>query len=422
MRGRWALSGLMILLSLPPFVSAQIRLDVIGPGGAGIPIAVSPLQDLGGESARPGETFADVVARDLDLSGFFKVIDRGAYIEGPAPVSAEEINFQDWATLNAYVLVKGGFSFAGDSLTAEVRLFDVAGRKQLGGKRYRGERKDMRRMAHRFADEIMRILTGELGPFDSQIAFVSTRGGGRAKNLYLTDLTGTEVTQITKERTLNLGPNWNPTGNMLSYFSYKQGGPYPYRLELYNGRESRLSPLIGYKSRWSPDGTMIAASLEQDGNSDIYLLSPEGRIIQRLTENSDIDISPTWSPNGEEIAFCSSRTGGPQIYIINIHTSRTQRLTFKGDYNTSPAWSPKGDLIAYVTRSGGFQIMTISPSGGDPKEVTSGEDPSWSPDGRYLVFSSGGRLRVASKEGRSVKQLTAGGGDDSSPAWSPRLE
>lgn len=418
----WALSGLVILLSLSSFASAQIKLDIYGPGGAGIPIAISPLQDLGGESARPGETFADVVARDLDLSGFFKVIPRETYIEGPAPVSTEEINFQNWATLDAHALVKGGFSLSGDSLTAEVRLFDVAGRKQLGGKRYRGERKEIRRMAHRFADEIMRILTGELGPFDSQIAFVSNRGGGRAKNLYLTDLTGTEVTQITKDRTLNLGPNWSPTGNMLTYFSYKQGGPYPYRLELYNGRESRLYPLVGYKSQWSPDGTMLAASLEQDGNSDIYLLSPEGRLIQRLTENSDIDISPTWSPSGDEIAFCSSRTGGPQIHIMNIHTGRTQRLTFKGDYNTSPTWSPKGDLIAYVTRSGGFRIMTISPAGGDPQEVTSGEDPSWSPDGRYLVFSSRGRLRVASKDGRSVKQLTAGGGDDSSPAWSPRLE
>jgi Tol biopolymer transport system component len=73
-------------------------------------------------------------------------------------------------------------------------------------------------------------------------------------------------------------------------------------------------------------------------------------------------------------------------------------------------------------RSGGFRIMTTSVRGGEPQEIAQGEDPSWSPDGRYLVFSSRGRLRIARKDGRSVKQLTGGGGDDTSPAWSPRLE
>jgi len=66
--------------------------------------------------------------------------------------------------------------------------------------------------------------------------------------------------------------------------------------------------------------------------------------------------------------------------------------------------------------------MTMSASGGDPQEIAPGEDPSWSPDGRYVVFSSRRRLYVASKDGRVVKQLTGGGGDDTSPAWSPRLE
>jgi len=419
----WVVLGLALRLSTPLSAGAQIKIEIEGPGGAGIPIAISPLKDLDdrGEK-RLGETFADVVDRDLDLSGYFKVIDRGAYVEGPDPLSPAEINFQNWSVLNALALVKGGFSLDGDTLTVEVRLFDVAQRKQLGGKRYRGERKDLRRMAHRFADQIMLSLTGELGPFNSQIAFVSNRSGGRAKEIYVTDLTGTEVTQITKDRTLSLGPSWNPAANVLTYFSYKQGGPYPYRLDLSGGRESRLYPVVGYKSQWSPDGTTIAVSLEQEGNSDLFLLSPEGRLIRRLTENPDIDISPTWSPDGQEIAFCSNRSGNPQIYVVNVNTGRSRRLTFKGDYNTSPAWSPKGDLIAYTTRSGGFHIMTISPTGGDPKEVAAGEDPSWAPDGRYLVFSQRRRLYIASKDGRSVKQLTAGGGDDTSPAWSSRLE
>jgi TolB protein len=107
---------------------------------------------------------------------------------------------------------------------------------------------------------------------------------------------------------------------------------------------------------------------------------------------------------------------------MNVNGGSARRLTFKGQYNTSPAWSPKGDRIAYTSRGGGFQVMTIDLNGGEPQEVAAGEDPSWSPDGRYLVLTTRGRLRIASKDGRSVKQLTGGGGDDTSPAWSARLE
>jgi TolB protein len=421
---RWTLFlQVFIFLGLAIPVHAQYRIDVPEPGSAGLPIALSPLKSTGSEGgARLGEEFAEVIARDLDLSGLFKPIDRGAYIEGPAGLSLEEINFQNWSVLGALALVKGSFSLDGGDLTVEARLFDVAQRKQLGGKRYRGERKDLRRMAHRFADQIMLLLTGELGPFDSKIAFVSNRGGGRAKEIYVTDLTGTEITQVTRDRTLSLGPSWNAEGSVLSFFSYKQGGPFPYRIDLFSGQEGRLYPVVGYSGRWSPDGSMIAVSLDQQGNSDLFLISPEGRLIQRLTDSPDIEVSPSWSPDGRQLAFCSNRSGNPQIYVMNVNGGSVRRLTFRGDYNTSPAWSPKGDRIAYTTRGGGFRIMTIEVGGGEPQEVAAGEDPSWSPDGRYLVFSTRGRLRIASKEGRSVKQLTEGGGDDTSPAWSARLE
>lgn len=414
------LFALIVLVSTASVAHAQIRIQVPEPGGEGLPIAISPL--AGEREQRLGEQFADVVSRDLDLAGLFKVIDRGAYIEGPAGLSSEEINFQNWSILGALALIKGRFSFEGENLIVEARLFDVAERRQLGGKRYRGERKDLTRMAHRFADQIMLFLTGELGPFDSRIAFVSRKSGGRAKEIYTTDLSGTDLAQITKNRTLNLGPSWHPRTTMLSYASYKSGGPYPYVIDLSTGRDRRLHTTVGYSGRWSPDGSMIALSAEQGGNSDLVLLSPEGRLIRRLTDHPGIDVSPSWSPDGREIAFCSGRGGSPQIYVMNVSTGSARRVTFRGDYNTSPSWSPKGDRIAYTSRAGGFRIMTIDAGGGDPQEVTAGEDPSWSPDGRYLVLSQRGRLFIASKDGRSVKQLTGSRGDDTSPAWSARLE
>ncbi len=402
----------------------QIEIKVPEPGGAGLPIALSPLAHQStGVDRGLGAIFSDIIARDLDLSGLFRVIDRGTYLEGPDAAVEAEINFGHWSVLGALALMKGGVWLEGDRLTVEARLFDVAQRRYLGGKRYRGQRKDLHSMAHRFADHVMLLLTGEEGPFNSRIAFVSNRAGGRAKEVYVTDLTGSKVERVTHARTLILGPNWNPGATDLFYISYKRGGPYPFRFELHSGKEWQLSKAVSYSGQWSPDGQTIAISAERDGNTDLFLLSSQGHVIRRLTTNVGIDVSPVWSPDGRRLAFCSSRSGRPQIYALDLDSGKIRRLTFAGGSNTSPAWSPKeGRLIAYTSQSRGLDIKTVDVQSGQVRTVTAGEDPSWSPDGRYLVLSVGGRLWIASRDGRSVKQLTGGEGNDISPTWSARLQ
>jgi Tol biopolymer transport system component len=92
----------------------------------------------------------------------------------------------------------------------------------------------------------------------------------------------------------------------------------------------------------------------------------------------------------------------------------------------SPTVSPDGRTIAFAA----LGDLWLMPLGGKPGNLTRDRfldtEPAWSPDGRYLVFSStrGGRrtLWMSDREGRAPNELTRGGGDDSSPAWSPRLE
>ncbi|MGE0825136.1 MAG: Tol-Pal system beta propeller repeat protein TolB [Candidatus Binatia bacterium] len=427
--GKWKSSvplwvGLVICGLAAGNAQGQINLQISKEGGQNLPIALAALQGTGrGAERELSNDFIEILGHDLDLSGYFRVIDGTDGADEAEGVVPEEINFQNWSARGALALVKGSLSVVGGEVTLEARLFDVAQHKQLGGKRYRGGQGDVRRMAHRFADEILLLLTGERGPFDSRIAFVSNRSGGRAKELYLTDLSGRQITALTRDRSLSVGPSWDPSSSMIAYCSYRRGGPYPYILDVQTGQQRRLSSVVGYSGgRWSPDGSMIAVSLEQDGNSDLFLLSSSGEVMRRLTDDPGIDVSPTWSPDGKQIAFCSGRRGGPQIYVMDVANGNLRRLTFRGDYNTSPMWSPKGDLIAYTSRSGGFRVMVIPVKGGEPREIARGEDPSWSPDGRYLVFGHRGRLVVARKDGQSIKELTRGGGDDTSPTWSPHLE
>ena len=177
------LTVIAALVVFAPPAPAQLRIEIPKPGGEGVPIAISPLSNPDSHAEQQiGETFARTIARDLTLSGLFRVLDRRAYIEGPEGFVLDRINFQRLVSLRTrYALVKGGFWLNGEQLTIEARLFDVTQQKQLGGRRYLGHKRDVRRMAHRFADQIMLFLTGEEGPFNSNIAFISNRVDGRSQ-------------------------------------------------------------------------------------------------------------------------------------------------------------------------------------------------------------------------------------------------
>lgn len=412
--------------------AAQVRGTIVGPGATSFPIAVSPLKSTSGAEREAG-VFADVVAKDLDLSGLFRVIDRGAYIENAqqSGVTAETIDFHDWSTIGAQALVKGTVERDGDGLVVEARLFDVVEGKQIGGKRYRAGDDELRRIAHRFADEIMQILTGERGPFESRIAFASRRKG-RFKEIYAMSIDAGDLRPVTHDGSIALAPSWSPDGKSLLFTSFASGNPSLFVTDL-GGDKRLLSSRRGLNlgGRWSPGGRAIAVALENGGATDIALLDPDGQLMHFVTKDRSIDVSPSWSPDGQSIVFCSDRGGGPQIYVVSAQGGTPRRVTFEGNYNTSPAWSPKGDRIAYASRVGGrFQVYTVALGGGDVKRITGtrgdNEDPSWSPDGRYLVFSStrdgSGAIYLSDALGTRQTRLTPSGGDDSSPAWSRWLE
>jgi TolB protein len=420
------------VLALAASAHAQVRGTIVGPGSTSYPIAVSPLKS--GGDTHDGDRFADVVARDLDLSGLFKVIDRAAYIEDAehSGATSDSINFDNWKTIGALALVKGTLERESDGVVVEARLFDVVERKQLAGKRYRTGDGDLRRIAHRFADEIMLALTGARGPFDSRIAFASRRDG-RFKEIWAMSLDGGDLRQVTRERMIALSPSWSPDSRALLFTSYRTGNPSLFEIDLGGGAPRLISAQRGLNlgGRFSPAGRAIAVALESGGQTDVALLDPSGQLIRWVTRDRALDVSPSWSPDGRSLVFCSDRGGGPQIYVVSADGGEPRRVSYQGNYNTSPAWSPTGDRIAYASRLGRrFQVFVVDVKGNDAKQITNtagdNEDPSWSPDGRYLAFSStrdgSGAIYLSDVSGTHQKRLTPQGGDDSTPSWSRWLE
>ncbi len=428
-----AAAALVLILACAGFARAQIKMEIVGPGSKLSALAISPLHNLGGDDEHTvSSEFVDILSRDLQLSSYFRIIDPHSYIEDAQASGFQlgKFNFADWSSLNAEFLIKGALTVNGNAVSLEVYLFDVAQQRQDSGKRFQGDRRDVARMARRFADATLEAITGRRGPFDSKLAFASTRDG-RFKEIYTMSLDGHDLFKVTNNPTINIFPNFGGQGRYLLYTSYKTGTPALYLADLVEQRERRvrssLGELIG--GVLTPGGQRVVAAVERGGATNLYLLDRSGEMIKPLTEGGSINVSPAVSADGQKLAFTSDRSGGPQIYVMNLNGGPAKRVTYQGNYNTNPAFSPIGaDRLAYQSRNHGiFDIYTISLSGGDPVNLTKGamssQHPCWSPDGRYIVFSGGreGRTKLylmMVESGKIISALSEEDSNDTSPAWS----
>ena len=414
-----------------PAANAQVRGEILGPGATRMPVAIPELQLTSPDDDAAARTFIRVLRGDLELSGMFRVIDPTAYVprsQDPEPTVAN-VNFDSWRSIGALGLLLGKYQVYGDTLTIDTRFFDVANRSMTGGRKLVGDVRDASQMAHRMADAVMLFVSGVAGPFESRIAFVSDRDS-HFREIYLFDFDGT-ARAVTKHNSITMAPDWHPGEPVILFTSFKPKRPILYSMDLRTGFDSRIASKMGVNvgGAYSPDGTKILLAREEGGNTDIFELDPIAGKSVRLTNHWGIDVSPVWSPDGKRIAYCSSRSGSPQIYTQLAGGGPAKRLTFSGDYNCAPSWSPDGTHIAYAgRRQGKFQIFVIPALGGAARQLTfagSNEDPTWSPDSRYIAFSgrrgSRNKIYMVDLFGRWEKQLTDGKGNDTSPAWSKRL-
>lgn len=183
----------------------------------------------------------------------------------------------------------------------------------------------------------------------------------------------------------------------------------------------------------------IAFASNRDGNSEIYIMNPDGSQQVNLTRHRADDYSPAWSPTGKQILFASERGGKTtDIYLMDADGSDVRRVFRKRVERRHPTWSPDGEKIAYYRIDGGeVAIYTASIKGGAEKRIAIGMHPTWSPDGSEIAFMSaetllpindgfGGiqisqpRIEVINLQTNAKKQIVSEGFSlVLSPAWSP---
>ena len=429
---------ILFLLGALPFPAySKVYIDIDSPGFRRLPLAVLSLDLAPEEGActdpQLAKNLEQVLLQDLDVSGFFRTLSPEVFLVERNKVKfyPEKIDYRAWSLIGAEALILLRTSCKAGQIETEAQLLDVLTGTLLTWKRYKSDPQGYRLVAHRFANEVARELTGVPGAFDTRIAYISNATG--SKELYVMDYDGYGPRMLTDLKSICLSPAWSPDGRKVVFTSFWKKNPGLYLLEL-KGSSSLKRMLAGFSPLcsggvWSFDGAWMAFSASLDGNTELFRVPSDGEgRPQRLTKNWAIDVSPSWSPDGRYLVFVSDRAGHPDLYVLQPENEKIRRLTFEGSYNADPQWSPRGEAIAYVSRvEGRFQVCRIRPDGTDRRQLT--EDagdhlkPSWSPDGRLIVFSSdregSADLYLMRADGTGVKRLTWGPRDETDPAWSP---
>ena len=393
---------ILLLILLPKNSFGLIEVDITRGNLNPLPIAVSPLF-VESKSVKDfqnilkidniGEDISTVVENNLKSSGLFNPLKREAFLQKP-DIAHLKPRFEDWSLIKAQALITGEVKYENEKLRVEFRLWDVLAGKEMMALAFTTVPDNWRRVGHIITDKVYQRLTGEKGYFDTRIIYVSEKGPktNRVKKLAIMDQDGYNTKYLTLGNELVLTPRFNPTNQMVTYLSYFKNLPRVYLLDIETGVQEVVGDFPGmtFAPRFSPDGKKIIMSFAKDGNSDIYTMDLENRIVEKITNHPSIDTSPSFSPDGKYICFNSDRSGYQQIYVMKSDGTKVKRISFgKGLYGT-PVWSPRGDLIAFTKlHKGKFYIGVMRVDGSGERLLTENyyqEAPSWSPNGRVLIF------------------------------------
>lgn len=423
--------GLALMAGLTANAQAQVTIEITGGAQGALPIAIVPFERAEG-TPRPPEDVAGIIRNDLFRSGQFNPLPQEDFIATPSTFT--NVKFQNWRALGADYLVLGGISAAsGGGFEVRFELVDVYGATRLEGRRFRVQGPGLRNLAHQISDIIYETITGEPGPFNTQIAYVSVSEDGeqRTFRLIVAQSDGHNRQTVLTSTQPILSPAWSPDRKYLAYVSFEGRRSEVFVQEVATGKRRKIADFEGINSApaWSPGGDKLAVTLSKGGNADIYIIDVDSGDTRQVTRHWAIDTEPVWTPDGSSLYFTSDRAGRPQIYKLAIGGDNAERVTFEGNYNAAPDISPDGRWLAMVHRGerDGFRIAVQNLKTGEVRVVTDGpldESPSFAPNGSMLLFAAttdDGRTELATVSvfGRARMALGIFTEDVREPAWSP---
>ena len=409
-------------------------------GNLRIRLAAADFKPVGSDPLMPAlkNVFDTTLFNDLNNAGIFAIVSKSLAPQA-VPGSPQELVAAQWSAppANAAMVALGALAVENGRLVVYGWLMDVSTPNSppvLAQQYNEAASEDMARtIAHRFADAIISRLGGGIdGICETKIYFVSNRTG--SKEIWVMDYDGANPHPVTHLGTISMSPRISPDGRRIAFSSLGSRG---WAIRMFSLDLNRLvsfpAGVAGGNNQspaWSADGTKIAFSSGRTGHPELWVAPANGGSPHQITAFGS-DVSPAWDPRtGTQLVFVSGQTGEPQIYMMNQDGSNVQRMTDSG-YAVSPTWATTGMLAFSWNRKygpgdpGGQDIYVMDPASKRWLQATheSGNNdfPSWSPDGRHIVFQReiNHQTQIWSMlaDGTDQQQLTFKG-DNSMPNWS----
>ena len=219
-----------------------------------------------------------------------------------------------------------------------------------------------------------------------------------------------------------------------------------------NPKPFLASPALDFNASFSRDGKWIVFTSERNGSADIYRAHVDGTGLEQLTNDPSFDDQAALSPDGRTLAFISTRSGHAELWTLDLPARKLHNITNHAGGHFRPAWSPDGKWIAISSdrdspnrqRPDGFEpiqqteIYVMHPDGSGFRRLTHTNSyagsPSWSPDGKQVVFYKASfedvisisdprhlrattQIAIVDVASGQEKELTQGKGEKWSPQW-----
>ena len=364
-----------------------------------------------------------VIPRSYDPLGFLKPVP--VYINGLAGESLAVLKTDlTFMGVQPVTLEQADYLVtASNAGRVEGRLASKQTKIELFARAYTGG--NTRAQVHAFADDIAKQLTGLPGIAHTKMVFKAESGPGHSE-VYIADYDAYGPQAVTSDNTIVAGPAWAGP-EALVYSSYKLGNPYIFSHHLKTGARPVVArhPGSSYSPAVSPDGSRVAMILSKGGSPDLYVANIDGSGLKQLTTTREAEFSPCWSPDGKLICYGSRERGPALLFSISPSGGAPRHLATTLAPNPSePDWSPDGKWIAFTSKSSTFQICIVPANGGSGGAaivLVEGEDPSWAPNSRALIFCRGrdhgkqlSLLDVPTKQVKSLPRILE---SNSQPSW-----
>lgn len=283
-----------------------------------------------------------------------------------------------------------------------------------------------RAQVHALADDIAHTLSGEPPIAQTKIAFIAQTSGVGVGEIVVSDYDGYNPQPVTSDGVIVAAPTWAGRSDLF-YTSYKFGKPDIFSQSLTTGSRKAVVRFNGLNTSAavSPDGRHLAMILSKSGNPHVYVSDLAGGNLHQLTTGKGVYACPCWSPDSRTLCFVSDRGGTAALYTIPADGGAPARLPTIGvGRPTEPDWSPDGKYIVFTSQSRDFSICLVPVNGerrGQATVLVAGQDPAWAPNSRAVIFTREVNhrhvLSLLDVPSKQVKDIARISGSASQPSW-----